>query len=205
VSAAQPLAELLREVRACRVCAEHLPHGPRPVLCADEAASLLVVGQAPGSRVHESGIPWRDASGERLRSWLGLDLERFEDPTLVAMLPMGFCYPGAAAGGGDLPPRPECAPLWHGRVLERLPGIELTLLVGAHAQARYLGARRARTMTETVRAFARFAPAVVPLPHPSWRSVGWQRRNPWFEEELVPELRAAVVRVLVGRGDDARG
>jgi len=186
----QPLDALLREIRACRICAEHLPLGPRPVLRAKASARLLIVGQAPGTKVHESGIPWNDRSGDRLRDWLHLDRDAFYDESRVAIVPMGFCYPGVDKNGGDRPQRPECAPLWHPRLLALLPRLELTLLVGGYAQVRYLGDRRRPTMTDTVRAWRDYAPAYLPLPHPSWRNTGWLKRNPWFESELLPDLRA---------------
>jgi uracil-DNA glycosylase len=190
------LQDLLAGVRGCTVCACHLPLGPRPVLRLHPAARLLIVSQAPGARVHESGIPWQDPSGDRLRGWLGLAPERFYDERRVAIMPMGFCYPGRSPKGGDRPPRPECAPLWHPRLLPHLPALRLTLLVGGHAQRRYLPGAARRPMIETVRAF-RAAPAgLLPLPHPSWRSTLWMRRNPWFEAELLPVLRRAVADAL---------
>ncbi len=190
------LEELLCAARACRVCAAELPLGPRPVLRAGPGARLLIVGQAPGTRVHETGIPWNDPSGERLRAWLAVDRETFYDQDRIAIMPMGFCYPGRDPRGGDNPPRPECAPLWHPPLLAALPGIELTLLVGQYAQGHYLGGRRRRTLTETVRAWADYGPATLPLPHPSWRNTGWLKRNPWFEAELVPDLRNRVRALL---------
>ena len=192
---AAPEAELertLRDVRACRVCAADLPLGPRPIVRAGVTARLLIVGQAPGTRVHESGVPWNDPSGDRLRAWLAVDRETFFDQDRVAIVPMGFCYPGRDPRGGDNPPRPECAPLWHPPLLALLPAVALTLLVGLYAQRRYLGNRRRGSLTETVRAWADYGPATLPLPHPSWRNTGWLKRNPWFEAELVPELRARV-------------
>lgn len=187
-----PLTELLSEVRACRICEASLPLGPRPVLRAAATARLLIVGQAPGSKVHESGVPWDDFSGERLRDWTGLHPSEFYDETRVAIIPMGFCYPGAVKGGGDRPPRPECARHWHAGLLAELPELRLTLLVGQYAQRHYLGAARKPSLTETVRSFADYAPRFFPLPHPSWRSTGWMRRNPWFEEIALPELRKAI-------------
>ncbi|MBI2584734.1 MAG: uracil-DNA glycosylase family protein [Rhodospirillales bacterium] len=187
-----PLAALLAEVRACRLCAAHLPLGPRPVLRAAATARLLVVGQAPGTKVHESGIPWNDASGERLRAWLEMPAEVFYDESRVAIVPMGFCYPGRDANGGDRPPRPECAPTWHPRLLPELPNLALTLLVGGYAQKYYLGPRAKGSLTETVRAWRDYLPGYLPTPHPSWRTTGWLKRNPWFEAELVPELRRRV-------------
>ena len=183
------LERLLAEVRACRLCAAHLPLGPRPVLRAKATARLLIVGQAPGTRVHETGIPWNDASGDRLRQWLGLSREEFYDDARVAIVPMGFCYPGRNKAGGDNPPRPECAPHWHQRLLPRLPGLELTLLVGGYAQRHYLGMAARGSVTETVKAWRDYLPDFLPTPHPSWRTTGWLRKNPWFEAELVPDLR----------------
>lgn len=182
--------QLLTEVQACTVCAASLPFGPRPVVQFSATARILIVGQAPGSKVHASGIPWDDDSGDRLRAWTGLDKETFYDPARVALVPMGFCYPGRGASG-DAPPRPECAPLWHERILALLPQDRLTLLVGSYAQRFYLPGA-AKTLTECVRRFRSFGPDVFPTPHPSWRCIGWQRRNPWFEAELLPELRARV-------------
>ena len=183
------LTAALAEVRACRVCAAHLPLGPRPVLRASRSARLLIVGQAPGTRVHQTGIPWNDPSGDRLRDWLGVDRETFYDERRIAIVPMGFCYPGVDRNGGDKPPRPECAPLWHDRLLGLMPAVELTLLVGMYAQRRYLGRRAGRTLTETVRAWRDYLPDHLPLPHPSWRNTAWLRKNPWFEAEIVPYLR----------------
>jgi uracil-DNA glycosylase len=192
---APALAPLLAEVRACTLCAAHLPLGPRPVLRARASARLLIVGQAPGTRVHETGIPFDDRSGERLREWMGVESERFYDEARVAIIPMGLCYPGRDTGGGDRPPRRECAPHWHARLLAELPAIELALLVGAYAQRHYLGPR-AGSVTATVGAWRGFLPESVPLPHPSWRTRGWVARNPWFEAELVPCLQKRVAEVL---------
>lgn len=185
------LAALLRDVRACQACAGKMPHSPRPVVQVGAAAPLVIVGQAPGSRVHASGIAWDDDSGDRLREWTGLDRDVFYDPARVAMIPMGFCYPGKG-DGADLPPRPECAPLWHERLLAHLPRRRLTLLVGFHAQRHYLARRRAENMTETVRQFRAYLPDCLPLPHPSWRSTIWMRRNPWFAEDVLPALRVLI-------------
>lgn len=190
------LDRLLAEVRACRLCAAHLPLGPRPVLRAAGSARLLIVGQAPGTRVHETGVPWNDPSGDRLRGWLALDRPAFYDERRIAIIPTGLCYPGRAAGGGDLPPRPECAPTWHPRLLSHLGALRLTLLVGGYAQAWYLGRGRRATLTATVRAWRDYLPEFLPLPHPSWRTTAWQRRNPWFEAELLPELRRLVASAL---------
>jgi uracil-DNA glycosylase len=192
----ETIDELLARIRACRLCEAHLPLGPRPVLRASRTARLLIVGQAPGSRVHESGIPWNDASGIRLRHWLGLERERFYDEREVAIVPMGFCYPGRGTAG-DLPPRPECAQAWHASLLALLPKVELTLLVGHYAQAYVLGERRKKTLTDTVRAYADYLPRIIPMPHPSPRNQLWLRDNPWFETDLVPLLRGEV-RALLG-------
>lgn len=189
------IARVLTEARQCTICAAHLPHGPRPVLQAGRASRIVIIGQAPGSRVHESGVPWQDQSGDRLREWTGLDKAAFYDPSRIALVPMGFCYPGAA-DGADLPPRPECAPHWHVRLLPLLSNVTLTLLVGIHAQGYYLDGVGRATMTDTVRGFAAFAPKFFPLPHPSWRSTGWMRRNPWFEAEVLPALRKRVIAAL---------
>ena len=186
------LDRLLHDARACRVCAEHLPHGPRPVLRAGLTARLMIIGQAPGTRVHESGVPWDDRSGQRLRDWLQLAPEVFYDESRVAIVPMGFCFPGQDAKGGDKPPRRECAPLWHPPLRAALPKVALILLVGQYAQAYYLGRERRASLTETVRAWRDYLPDFFVLPHPSWRNTGWLKKNPWFEADLLPELRTQV-------------
>ena len=186
---------LQAEIAACRICEKHLPHGVRSVASFSATARLLIIGQAPGSKVHESGIPWDDASGDRLREWTGLSKAEMYDPAQVALVPMGFCYPGKASGG-DKPPRPECAREWHGRVLDTLPEDRLTLLVGTYAQAHYLPEVRKLSMTDRVRTFHEFLPQYFPLPHPAWRSTLWMRQNPWFEAEVLPELRAAIAQVI---------
>jgi uracil-DNA glycosylase len=193
---AADLAALLARVRACRLCEAHLPLGPHPVLRARATARLLIVGQAPGTRVHETGIPWNDRSGDRLRQWLGIDRESFYDDSRIAIIPMGFCYPGVDRNGGDRPPRPECAPHWHPPLRALLPRIELTLLVGSHAQFYYLGKRRKPTMTETVAAWRDYLPEFLPTPHPSWRNTAWLRKNPWFESDLLPVLRERVAALI---------
>ena len=194
-----PLDALLAEIRACRACAGVLGHEPRPFVAASGSARLLIIGQAPGSKVHASGIGWDDESGDRLRDWLGVDKATFYDTTRVAQMPSGFCYPGKGEGG-DLPPRPECAPRWHGRLLAQLPRVELTLLVGMHAQKRYLPKGFAPSMTEAVRRWHEAPAGLFPLPHPAWRSRLWMARNPWFAEEVLPGLRARVA-ALVDRPD----
>ena len=190
------LRQLLREVHVCRFCEADLPFGPRPVLRLASTARLLIVGQAPGRRVHQSGVPWDDASGTRLREWMMLDIRDFYDEARVAILPIGSCYPGAGKNGGDKPPRPECARLWHKRLLEHLPDVQLTLLVGQYAQRHYLGSRRRASMTETVKAFPEYGPQFFPLPHPSWRCALWIRKHPWFESVTIPELRKAVRELI---------
>jgi uracil-DNA glycosylase len=194
VSAA--FARLLKDIRACQICAAHLPHDPRPVLRARPSARLVIAGQAPGTRVHASGMPFTDPSGDRLRDWLGIDKDTFYDDTRVAIVPMGFCFPGLDAKGGDLPPRKECAPAWRAKVFAGLPNVKLTLLVGLYAQAWHLGEARRETLTDTVKAWRSFGPAYLPLPHPSWRNNAWVKKNPWFEEELLPHLKRRVSRIL---------
>ncbi|HTN65714.1 MAG TPA: uracil-DNA glycosylase family protein [Burkholderiaceae bacterium] len=190
-----PLDLLLKEISACQACAASLPHAPRPVVAAGAGARLLIVGQAPGRRVHETGIPWNDPSGVQLRAWLQLTPEEFYDASRVAIVPMGLCYPGKGASG-DLPPRPECAPLWHQRLLAAMPEIRFTLLIGRYAQAWYLKKNCKPTLTATVAAYAEYLPRYLPLPHPSPRNRYWQTRNPWFASEVLPVLRARVAAAL---------
>ncbi len=190
------LDALLEEVRECRACEAHLPLGARPVVQAGRGARLVVVGQAPGRSVHESGVPWDDPSGDRLRGWLGLRREEFYDPDLVALVPMGFCYPGSGPGG-DRPPRPECAPRWHDRLLPLLTDCRLRIVVGRHAQLRYHPAGRAG-LTEVVRSWRRLPASLLVLPHPSGRNNRWLAANPWFADELLPVVRRRVARA-VGR------
>ena len=200
------LAGILREIRACRICVEEplsrpLAHEPRPVVRASGTARLCICGQAPGTRVHATGLPFNDPSGDRLRDWLGIDRETFYDDSRLAIVPMGFCFPGHDAKGGDLPPRRECAANWHDRLFAALPRIELVLAIGQYAQAYHLGAARRRTLSATVADWRDILaedrhPRVLPLPHPSWRNNAWLRRNPWFEEELLPVLRAEVARLV---------
>lgn len=189
------LAKLLREVRACTLCATHLPLPPRPILRVSTTTRLLIVGQAPGVKVHHTGIPWNDPSGDRLRLWLQLSREEFYDEANIAIVPTGLCYPGKGQGG-DLPPRPECAPLWHPRLRAAMPQIELTLLIGSYAQAYYLADRRKASLQETVRAWPEYLPEFIPLPHPSPRNLRWFKRNPWFDDEVVPAMRARVNAML---------
>ncbi len=194
-SRAESLASLLREVRACQVCADHLPFPPKPILRAGATAKILVVGQAPGRRVHETGIPWNDPSGDRLREWMQVPRDIFYDETRIALIATGLCYPGTGKSG-DLPPCAECAPLWHPRLRAALPHIGLTLLVGSYAQAYYLGDRAQKTLTETVHHYRDYLPDFLPLPHPSWHNQGWLKRNPWFAKEVLPLLRKRVAELL---------
>ena len=203
-------AALAASIAACRLCRDaptggpafRLPHEPRPVAVLSDRARILIAGQAPGLRVHETGLPFNDASGDRLRDWLQVSREQFYDFDLFSIVPMGFCFPGYDSKGSDLPPRRECAPHWRAKVMAAMPQIELVLAVGQYAQAWHLGGTRERSMTETVAAWQRFlsrneGPAVLPLPHPSWRNTGWLKRNPWFAQELLPELRKQV-KTLIG-------
>ena len=187
------LAEVAAAARACRVCEAFLPLGPRPVFRASTTARLLIVGQAPGTKVHATGIPWNDPSGDRLRLWLQMDRDAFYDESRIAIVPMGLCYPGRLPKGGDAPPRPECAPLWRERLVAAMPQIRLTLLVGMYALTDTLGPG---AMTERVQGFRGYLPQYFPLPHPSWRTTGWERRNPWFGAEVLPALRKAVGEAL---------
>lgn len=190
---AETLEEVAAAARACRVCADVLPLGPRPVFRASTTATLLIVGQAPGTKVHATGVPWNDPSGDRLRLWLGMDRDTFYDEARIAIVPMGLCYPGRLPNGGDAPPRPECAPLWRERLVRAMPAIRLTLLVGTYALTHTLGPG---AMTDRVRAYRDYLPGYFPLPHPSWRTTGWERRNPWFGAEVLPALREAVGEAL---------
>ena len=186
---------LRKRIAACTLCAEHLPLGPRPIARFSATSRLLIIGQAPGTKVHASGVPWDDDSGDRLRDWLGLDKTTFYDPAQVAQMPMGFCYPGKASGG-DAPPRKECAPQWHDAVLDVLPPDRLTLLVGVHAQARYLPHLKRLSLAERVSRFDDDLPFVA-LPHPAWRSRLFMAKHPWFERDILPQLRAKVQAMLV--------
>lgn len=192
-SVRSPLAVLLREVEGCSACAGRLPLEPRPILQAHPDARILVAGQAPGRKAHAAGVPFADASGDRLRDWLGVTAEAFYDPRRFAILPMGFCYPGTGRGG-DLPPRSECAPLWRAKLLAQMPSIRLTVVLGRYALAYHLPA--GGSVTDAVRGWRAGSSAVVPLPHPSSRNANWVRRNPWFGSELLPELRARVAAAL---------
>lgn len=189
------LTRLLADIQACHVCAEHLPLGPRPVFQFHPAARILIAAQAPGRKVHETGIPFNDASGERLRSWLGVSREQFYDAQQFALLPMGFCFPGTGRSG-DLPPRPECAPLWRKPLLSHLPQLQLTLVIGQYALTWHLPEQRGRSLTDSVRDWRLYWPERMVLPHPSPRNNLWLRRNPWLEGELLPHLRERVQQIL---------
>ncbi|MCZ8194437.1 MAG: uracil-DNA glycosylase family protein [Brevundimonas sp.] len=190
------LDAVLEDIRACRACAGELPHTPRPVVRVFPETRLLICGQAPGRRVHESGLPFTDPSGDRLRRWLGIDADTFYGNRRIGVAAQAFCYPGTAAKGGDYPPPKRCASLWRPRLLAELPQVELTLLVGGHAQAWALGPRMAGSLTATVRAWRDYLPEVLPLPHPSWRNTAWLSREPWFEAEVVPWLQTRVRELL---------
>lgn len=190
---ATSLAAVAAAARACRVCEAHLPLGPRPVFRVSATARLLIVGQAPGTKVHETGIPWNDPSGDRLRRWLQMDRDTFYDEARIAIVPMGLCYPGRLPNGGDAPPRPECAPLWWQRLVDAMPNIRLTLLVGIYALTHTL---HRGTMTGHVRGFRDHLPRYFPLPHPSWRTTAWERKNPWFAADVLPALRSSVADAL---------
>jgi uracil-DNA glycosylase len=195
--AAMSLETVLADIAACRACAGELEHEPRPVVMVCPDTRLLICGQAPGRRVHESGVPFTDPSGERLRNWMGIDAEAFYGRPEIGVAAMAFCFPGTNPKGGDYPPPSRCAQLWRPELLAGLPKVELTLLVGGYAQAWALGDRAKASMTETVRAWREYAPDVLPMPHPSWRNSGWLKRNRWFEEEVTPYLRQRVRAILV--------
>lgn len=202
-----PVERLLGEIRACRVCVDApqgapLPHEPNPVLRVHSGARIAVVGQAPGTRVHTTSIPFNDPSGERLRAWMGVSRDEFYDGRRIAIVPMGFCFPGLDAKGGDLPPRKECAPRWRERVFSHLTRLELVLVIGAYAQRWHLGAGAKRTLTETVRNWHGYAPYYVPLPHPSWRNNSWLNKNSWFEAEVLPFVKQRV-RALLDEAPEA--
>lgn len=197
------MEKLLTQIRDCRVCEATLPLGANPVIQASESAKLLIIGQAPGARVHQTSRPWNDPSGDRLRSWLQIERSLFYDPKQVAIMPMGLCYPGKGKSG-DLPPRKECAPLWHEKVLHLMPNLRLTLLIGQYAQAYYLK-ERSRTLTETVKNWRSFGPNFIPLPHPSPRNTLWLQKNSWFEEQVLPELTQRVHQLLQVSDSETKG
>jgi uracil-DNA glycosylase len=188
---------LIAEIRACTICRPHLPRDPRPILRGRPSARLLIISQAPGTRAHETGLSFNDRSGARLRAWLALDRDQFYDEARVAIMAMGFCYPGRDGKGGDLPPRPECAPRWHPPLRARLPDVVLTLLVGSYAIRHYLpDPVGALSMTEAIARWREFLPGLMPLPHPSWRTTRWERDHPWFELDLLPDLRVRVAQTV---------
>lgn len=187
--------ELLIQAKSCRICEEFLPLGPRPVFSIHPESKILIIGQAPGTKVHASGIPWNDPSGDELRRWLGVDRETFYNPEIFGIMPMGFCYPGRGKGG-DLPPRQECAAKWHQQLRKLMPEVKLTLLVGSYAQSYYLRTTKKNTLTDTVKGFAEFLPEYLPLVHPSPRNRLWMRKNPWFETEIVPFLREKISELI---------
>jgi uracil-DNA glycosylase len=190
------LAVLLADIRACRICAKDLIHGVRPVIHAGFDARICIVAQAPGIRVHETGISFNDPSGDRLRDWMGIGREIFYDETKVAIIGMGFCFPGNDTHGGDLPPRKECAEAWQDKLFAALPPFDLTLLIGTYAFDWHLKDRAKKSVSETVKAWRDYAPAIIPLPHPSWRNNAWLAKNPWFAAKLLPYLRRRVKQAL---------
>jgi uracil-DNA glycosylase len=189
------MESLLAEIKNCRVCEQFLSDGPRPVVTAHPQSKIAIIGQAPGLKVHQSGIPWDDASGKKLREWLGVGPEQFYDERLIALVPMGFCYPGKGRSG-DLPPRPECAPQWHDALLKKIPDLKLVLLIGTYAQKYYLGEASRKNLTDTVRAYKEYLPPYFPLPHPSPRNRFWLTKNPWFESEVLPDLKLKIEDIL---------
>jgi uracil-DNA glycosylase len=183
--------KLLKQIRKCKECERYLPDGVNPIISASTKSKIVIIGQAPGRIVHHSSIPWNDKSGDNLRNWLGVDKNIFYDATKMALMPMGFCYPGTGKTG-DLPPRPECAPLWHDKLLRLMPNVKLILLIGQYAQNYYLGDKAEKTLTETVSNYKNYLPNYFPLPHPSPRNNIWQAKNDWFGKEVLPELRLRI-------------
>ncbi len=190
------LDAVLKEARGCTLCAGHIPLAPAPVVRGKAGSKILIVSQAPGTKAHLSGLSFNDRSGDVLRAWMGIGRDTFYDESLLAVVSMGFCYPGRDAKGGDLPPRPECAVTWHPRIRPLLKKVELVLLVGSYAQAYYLKDRRKKTMTDTIQAWRDYGPLAMPLPHPSWRNMAWVKKNPWFTEDLLPALRKKVAQLV---------
>lgn len=189
------MEELLTKIKACEVCRESLPLGPNPIVTASSSSQIVLIGQAPGVRVHESSIPWNDPSGDRLRDWLQVGKDIFYDASKIALIPMGFCYPGKGKSG-DLPPRPECAPLWHEALLQEMPQVKITILIGQYAQRYYLKKQVKKNLTETVKSFREYLPIYLPLPHPSPRNLIWLKKNSWFEQDVLPILREKVKSIL---------
>lgn len=190
--------QLLTKIRDCSHCKEHLPLGPRPIVAAHPESKIAIIGQAPGTKVHQTGVPWDDPSGKQLRKWLGVTKEQFYDERLFALIPMGFCYPGKGKSG-DLPPRSECAPLWHDPLFQDMPNLKLTILIGQYAQRYYLGDAMKKNLTETVKAYKNYLPRYIVLPHPSPRNRFWLRKNLWFEEDVLPELQEKVSARLISQ------
>ena len=190
------MQKLLQQIKSCEICKAHLPLGPNPVVQAGKNARIVIIGQAPGTKVHKSGVPWADASGKLLRKWLNVSDDIFYDPEKVALVPMGFCYPGKGKSG-DLPPRTECAPHWHQALLDQMPALKLVVLIGTYSQAYYLKNKRHKNLTETVRAWQAFQPHYLPLPHPSPRNRFWLTKNPWFERDVVPAMQQKVKEILI--------
>ena len=189
------MKKLLTDIRNCSVCEAHLPLGPNPIVSAHPNASIIIIGQAPGTKVHKTSVPWDDPSGKQLRKWMGITETVFYNPSKIAIMPMGFCYPGKGKTG-DLPPRPECAPLWHEQLLKKMPNIQLTILIGQYAQKQYLRNTLKRNLTETVKAYKEYAPSIFTLPHPSPRNRFWLAKNPWFEQEVLPAFRGEISKML---------
>ncbi len=187
---------LLSQVRSCQLCVKNLPLEPKPIIQASSSSKILIIGQAPGTKAHRTGIPWNDASGKRLRNWLKIPKNIFYNKSQIAIMPMGFCYPGRTVNGGDLPPKTECAPTWHEKILKLLPKIELTILIGSYAQKYYIETARKTTMTDTVSNWRTLVPRIVATPHPSWRTLAWEEKNPWFRMELLPALQTRIRKIL---------
>lgn len=192
------MEDLLHDIRQCTICKSHLPLGPRPIATAHIDSKIVIIGQAPGTKVHASGVPWDDASGKQLRKWLNISDKDFYDTTKFAIIPMGFCYPGKGASG-DLPPRPECAPQWHHQLMDKMPNVELIILIGAYSQKYYLKDKAKRTLTDTVGDFKTYLPLYFPLPHPSPRNRFWLSKNPWYEKTVIPELQKNINRILFNK------
>ncbi|WP_417872343.1 uracil-DNA glycosylase family protein [Xanthomarina gelatinilytica] len=189
------MKNLLKDIRQCTICEAHLPLGSRPIVSAHKDSKIVIIGQAPGTSVHKTGIPWDDPSGKQLRNWLNVTENIFYDETKIALVPMGFCYPGKGKSG-DLPPRPECAPQWHQKLLDQMPNLQLVILIGMYSQKYYLKEKAKRTLTETVAEYKTYLPNYFPLPHPSPRNRFWLTKNPWFEKEVIPELQEKVSQIL---------
>ena len=189
------MLDLIRDIQNCRACAAKLPHHPKPIVQISKQSKILIIGQAPGRRVHETGIPWNDPSGNKLRTWLGVSNETFYDPSLFSIVPMGFCYPGKGKSG-DLPPRPECAKLWHSKIMEEFESRPLILLIGQYAQRHYLKGTYRGNLTETVKNYHEYLPGYFPLPHPSPRNQNWLKVNPWFSDEVLPALKERVFDII---------